>query len=48
MRNAYKVAPHLRLGVEGLFYDFGNEETHLAAGDEPFALKEDQDFPEPA
>ena len=40
----YKVSPHLSLGVEGLFYDFGNEETHLVAGDEPFVVKEDQDF----
>jgi outer membrane immunogenic protein len=41
----YKVGPHFSLGVEGLFYDFGNEDTeHLVAGDEPFVLKEEQDF----
>ena len=40
----YKVAPHLSLGVEGLFYDFGSDDTHLVAGDEPFVLKEDEDF----
>jgi outer membrane immunogenic protein len=40
----YKVSPHLSLGVEGLFYDFGSEDTHLVAGDEPFVLKEDEDF----
>jgi outer membrane immunogenic protein len=40
----YKVAPHLSLGVEGLFYDFGSDDRHLVAGDEPFVLKEDEDF----
>ena len=40
----YKVAPHLSLGVEGLFYDFGSDDAHLVAGDEPFVLKEDEDF----
>ena len=40
----YKVTPHLSLGVEGLFYDFGSDNTHLVAGDEPFVLKEDEDF----
>jgi hypothetical protein len=25
-------------------YDFGSDETHLVAGDEPFVLKEDEDF----
>jgi len=27
-----------------LFYDFGSDDTHLVAGDEPFVLKEDDDF----
>jgi len=27
-----------------LFYDFGSDDTHLVAGDEPFVLKEDEDF----
>jgi outer membrane immunogenic protein len=40
----YKVSPHLSLGVEGLFYDFGSDDTHLVAGDEPFVLKEEEDF----
>ena len=40
----YKVAPHLSLGVEGLFYDFGSDDTHLVAGDEPFVLKDDEQF----
>ena len=40
----YKVAPQLSLGVEGLFYDFGSDDAHLVAGDEPFVLKQDQDF----
>jgi outer membrane immunogenic protein len=40
----YKVAPHFSLGVEGLFYGFGNEDTRFVAGDEPFVLKEDHDF----
>jgi hypothetical protein len=40
----YKVGPHLSLGLEGLFYDFGNEATQFVAGDERFVLKEDQDF----
>jgi uncharacterized protein (UPF0548 family) len=30
--------------VEGLFYDFGSDDTHLVAGDESFVLKEDEDF----
>ena len=40
----YKVAPHLSLGVEGLFYDFGSDDAHLVADNEPFVLKQDQDF----
>jgi outer membrane immunogenic protein len=40
----YKLAPQLSLGVEGLYYGFGSDDTPLAAGDEPFVLKEDQDF----
>jgi outer membrane immunogenic protein len=40
----YKVAPHLSLGVEGLFYDFGSDDRHLVAGDEPFLLKDDEQF----
>ena len=40
----YKIAPHLSLGLEGLYYDSGSDSTHLVAGDEPFVLKEDQDF----
>jgi outer membrane immunogenic protein len=40
----YKIAPQLSLGVEGLYYGFGSDTTHLTAGDEPFVLKEDEDF----
>jgi outer membrane immunogenic protein len=40
----YKVAPNISIGVEGLFYDFGNDKTTLVAGDEPFVLKDDLDF----
>lgn len=40
----YKIAPQLSLGLEGLFYDFGSDSSRLVAGDEPFALKEDEDF----
>jgi outer membrane immunogenic protein len=40
----YKVAPHLSLGVEGLFYNFGSDDAHLVADNEPFVLKQDQDF----
>jgi outer membrane immunogenic protein len=40
----YKVAPHLSLGLEGLYYDFGSDTTRLSAGNEPFVLEEDQDF----
>jgi outer membrane immunogenic protein len=40
----YKVAPNISIGVEGLFYDFGNDKTSLVAGDEPFVLKDDLDF----
>jgi outer membrane immunogenic protein len=40
----YKIAPQLSLGLEGLYYDFGSDSSHLIAGDEPFVLKEDQDF----
>ena len=41
----YKVAPHLSSLVwKDLFYDFGSDDTHLVAGDEPFVLKEDEDF----
>jgi outer membrane immunogenic protein len=40
----YKIAPQLSLGLEGLYYDFGSDSSHLVAGDEPFVLKEDQDF----
>ena len=40
----YKIAPQLSLGIEGLYYDFGSESSHLAANDEPFLLREDEDF----
>jgi outer membrane immunogenic protein len=40
----YKIAPQLSLGLEGLFYDFGSDSSNLVAGDEPFVLKEDEDF----
>jgi outer membrane immunogenic protein len=40
----YKIAPRLSLGVEGLFYGFGSDSSHLVAGDEPFVLKQDEDF----
>jgi outer membrane immunogenic protein len=40
----YKIAPQLSLGLEGLYYGFGSESTSLIAGDEPFVLKEDEDF----
>jgi outer membrane immunogenic protein len=40
----YKVGPQLSLGLEGLYYDFGSDSSRLVAGDEPFVLKEDQDF----
>ena len=40
----YKVAPHLSLGLEGLYYDFGSQNTSLNAGDEPFVLKDDENF----
>ncbi len=40
----YKIAPQLSLGVEGLYYGFGSESSNLVAGDEPFVLKEEEDF----
>lgn len=40
----YKIAPQLSLGLEGLYYDFGSDSSRLVAGDEPFVLKEDQNF----
>jgi len=40
----YKVAPHLSLGLEGLYYDFGSQNTSLNAGNEPFVLKDDENF----
>ena len=40
----YKIAPQLSLGLEGLYYELGSDSSHLVAGDEPFVLKEDQDF----
>ena len=40
----YKIAPRLGLGLEGLFYDFGSDSSRLVAGEEPFVLKEDEDF----
>jgi len=40
----YKIAPQFSLGLEGLYYDFGSDSSHLLAGDEPFVLKVDQDF----
>jgi hypothetical protein len=42
-RGLQSVSPS-DLGVEGLFYDFGSDDTHLLAGDEPFVLKEDENF----
>ena len=40
----YKLAPQLSLGLEGLYYGFGSESSNLVAGDEPFVLKEEEDF----
>jgi outer membrane immunogenic protein len=40
----YKISPNLSLGAEALYYGFGSDTTQLSAGDEPFVLKEDQDF----
>ena len=40
----YKIAPHLSLGLEGLFYDFDTDSSRLVAGNEPFVLKQDEDF----
>jgi outer membrane immunogenic protein len=40
----YKIAPQLSLGLEGLYYGFGSKSTSLIAGDEPFVLKEDENF----
>jgi outer membrane immunogenic protein len=41
----YKVAPRVSIGVEGLFYDFGDDKKTFVAGeDEPFVLKDDLDF----
>ena len=40
----YKVAPHLSLGLEGLYYDFDSKSTSLNAGNEPFVLKDDENF----
>jgi outer membrane immunogenic protein len=40
----YKIGPQLSLGLEGLYYDFGSDSSHLLAGDEPFVLQEEQDF----
>ena len=40
----YKIAPHFSLGLEGLFYDFSSDSSRLVAGDEPFVLKQDEDF----
>jgi opacity protein-like surface antigen len=35
----------ISIGVEGLFYDFGDDKTTFVAGeDEPFVLKDDLDF----
>ena len=39
-----KIAPHHSLGFEGLFYDFSSDSSRLVAGDEPFVLKQDEDF----
>jgi hypothetical protein len=38
------TSPQLSLGLEGLYYDFGSDSSHLVAGDEPFVLQEEQDF----
>ena len=41
----YRVGPHLSLGVEGLYYDFGSDKRNFVAGvGEPFVLKDDLDF----
>jgi outer membrane immunogenic protein len=40
----YKITPHLSLGLEGLYYDFGSETTRFSTGNEAFVLEEDQDF----
>ena len=41
----YRVGANLSLGVEGLYYNFGNDTQNFVAGaDEPFVLKDDLDF----
>jgi outer membrane immunogenic protein len=40
----YKLASNWSVGVEGLFYDFGSDDKHLVAGDEPFILRDEEDF----
>jgi outer membrane immunogenic protein len=41
----YKVARNVSIGVEGLFYDFGDDnKTFVAGADEPFVLKDQEDF----
>lgn len=41
----YKISPHISVGVEGLYYDFGSDKQNFtAAGGEPFVLKDDLDF----
>ena len=41
----YRLSPHFSLGVEGLYYNFGNDKQNFVAGaDEPFVLKDDLDF----
>jgi outer membrane immunogenic protein len=40
----YKIAPNWSAGIEGLFYDFGSDDKHLVAGDEPFILRDEEDF----
>jgi opacity protein-like surface antigen len=40
----YKIAPHISLGAEALYYGFGSETAQLSAGGEPFALKKENDF----
>jgi outer membrane immunogenic protein len=41
----YKVGSNVSIGVEGLFYDFGDDkQTFIAGEDEPFVLKDQEDF----
>jgi len=41
---ALQDCSQLSLGLEGLYYDFGSDSSHLVTGDQPFVLNEDQNF----